>query len=160
MMTPPSPPISQNVVRSDDSFDSKQPQAAAVLQAAVSRLFVSRHSASNTLSPAHLDRSQKFSALLSRSYTNSPSPRAQPHPSPQRATVVIGDLSVNSQAPDVSPRKNLSFSSPLASGTQSRTDFSRASPLAWAPIDSPDWRTILRGKKLTLKKNVKSAFCC
>jgi hypothetical protein len=124
-----------------DSSSSKQLQAAAVLQAAVSRLFVSRHSASNTLSPTHLDRSQRFSSLLSRSYTNSPSPRAQPHPSPQRVCETISDLSVHSQAHDISPRKNLSFSSPLASVTQSRTDLSRASPLAWAPVDSPASRS-------------------
>jgi hypothetical protein len=121
---------------SADSSRDKQRQAAAVLQAAVSRLFVSRHSVSNTLSPAHLDRSQRFSSLLSRSY-NSPSPRAQPHPSPQRVSDIIADLSVHSLAQDISPRKNLSFSSPPASGAQSRTDISHASPLAWAPVDSP-----------------------
>jgi hypothetical protein len=124
-------------VQNADSSRSKQLEAVAVLQAVVSRLFVARLSASNTLSPAHLDRSQRFSSLLSRSQANSPSPRAQPHPSPQRAHDVISDMSVHSQAPDISPRKNLSFSSPIASGTQSRADVSRASPLAWAPVDSP-----------------------
>ena len=120
-----------------DSFGIKQLEAVAVLQAAISRLFVSRHSVLNTLSPAHLDRSQRFSSLLSRSYTNSPSPRAQPQPAYQHVSDGISDLSVHSQAQDISPRKNLSFSSPFASGTQSRTDLNRASPLAWAPIDSP-----------------------
>jgi hypothetical protein len=120
-----------------DSSRNKRLEAVAVLQAVVSRLFVSRLSASNALSPAHLDRSQRFSSLISHSHANSPSPRAQPHPSPHRVNHVVNDSSVHSQAPDISPRKNLSFSSPVASGTQSRTDLSRASPLAWAPVDSP-----------------------
>ncbi len=131
-----SAPVLPQQLHSFDSSSDKQLQAVAVLQAAASRLFVTRHSASNTLSPTHLDRSQRFSSLLSRSYS-SPSPRAQPHPSPQRVIDPISDLSVHSQAQELSPRKNLSFSSPLATGTQGRTDLSRASPLAWAPVESP-----------------------